>query len=923
MAVSRPEVAIRVDTRRWTGRDAIFLIVLAAVVMVAFWEVVAGGMVFFFRDFSLFFYPKRVLVAESLRNLQVPFWTQYGGCGEPVLGTWQVAAFYPGALLYYLLPMPASFMWFTVIHFFIAGAGTYYMMRTFGARRAAAGVAAIAWGLSPAFVSVLDYVSFMNSLAWLPWCLACVRRICLGWGPRGFLALVGTFAMALLAGGPEPVVFIGAAVVLYAAFFGMSELLARRPGWWRPAVLSMAALGLALVVSGVGIVPFVHALRWSGRPEMAMEDAGLWAGRPSDGLLLFLPRFYLRADRGGIFWRSQYWLKSVYLGVLVPLLAIWTMSCVRRRRAVWIKAVSAGLAGVVGAATAAAATEGPASTGAGAVGFLIFGLAGYFVASTRKRNIFFALAAMLCLMLAVGETAIIWRIFWRWLPAFRLIRFPVKWFLPAAYAMVVLAGFAVDDALVCARAGAKRTLGVLFAIVLLAALLFGVSSLAMRTWPLGIFTWITPQPILEMAAAGETVAADQAWERFDSAQWSFARSAGFLAAGAAALGLAVFLAAGRVPRPYGVMALAAVFFFDLAMFAAHLNPVAGPELYTKAPARLDTLEHGPLAPRLHFTPRFNSYRRESRFAPVYDLDSLVEFVSTVRGRPFASERELLDWLARTSAPRFDSLEELDSWLMEYRSPAFATSLEQIFMKETFHPNLNLIYRVPVISSFDPTAPRWHSDLVRKLLGSRIDPRREQHLAEMWGAAMVIDVTQEAPGFAYRRTREPPRRVRLVDHFIAVEDDDAAMEVLVNSDVDIRRRIVLLGDAGIQAGEFLAEGAESDPAKGADEPGTAAVIADTGNEVTVRVTAERPALLFMADTWYPNFRARLNGEPVPLWRANLAYRAVPVPAGEHTVRLVYRPTEFYAGLAATAAGLVAMIVIPLLWRGRGGAGRQGV
>jgi len=900
---------MRIDTRRWTGADALVLIGLAALVALAFWEVVAGGRVFFFRDFSLFFYPKRLLVAERLRNFDVPFWTQYGGCGEPVLGTWQVAVFYPGALLYYLLPMPASFMWYNVLHFFIAGAGTYYCMRTFGARRLGAGIAAVAWGLSPAFVSVVDNVSFMNSLAWLPWCMGFTRRVCLGWGFRGFLGLVAAFAMALLAGGPEPVIFIAAAVVLYALFFGVRARINRRGGWWRGVTLAAAALALATVVSGVEVVPFLHSLRLSGRPAMKLEEAQEWAAHPSDALLWFLPRFYLFADRGGIYWRSQYWLKTVYLGVLVPFLAAWSVVFMRRRRRPLVRIAAAAFGGAVGAAIAAAAAPGSAAA-AGAAGFAVMGLAGYFIASTRRRNVFFALAALLCLTLAVGRTSLVWRLFWEWLPGFSLIRFPVKWFLPAAFAMAVLAGFAVDDAAACARRGARVAAGALAAIMLLAAMLFACGWFAMRTWTGPVFTRITPRPLLEKVIAENKNATEEAWDRYNATRWSLGRSAAYLGAGAAALALAMLLAARRIPRPYGGVALAMVLFTDIAMFGAHLNPLAGPELYTEPPARLAMVPHGPTAPRLHLTPRFYKLTRIGRLARVYDLKGLVDYVSLIKGVPFAGEKEFLDWLERTSAPRFKSLAELDEWLRNVNSPQFVSTVEQVVLKETFSPSLNVMWDVPVISSFDPVAAKWHFDLMYPLLNRKVRSRRETYLARMWGAATVIDQSLNAPGFAYLPMMEPGRRARLTADFMVVKDDEEALDVVVNSDADIIRRVALFPDAAEAARRFLGHG----PAAADEgEPGTAEIVADTGDDITVKVAADRRALLFMPDTWYPNFRATVDGREAPVWRANLAYRAVPVPAGEHVVRLSYRPVEFYAGVACTLLGVALLFVAARLWR----------
>ena len=53
-----------------------------------------------------------------------------------------------------------------------------------------------------------------------------------------------------------------------------------------------------------------------------------------------------------------------------------------------------------------------------------------------------------------------------------------------------------------------------------------------------------------------------------------------------------------------------------------------------------------------------------------------------------------------------------------------------------------------------------------------------------------------------------------------------------------------------------------------------------------VSAERPALLVVADNWYPAWKARVNGESVPVLRAYHTLRAVPVPVGRSQVEMYY-------------------------------------
>lgn len=53
----------------------------------------------------------------------------------------------------------------------------------------------------------------------------------------------------------------------------------------------------------------------------------------------------------------------------------------------------------------------------------------------------------------------------------------------------------------------------------------------------------------------------------------------------------------------------------------------------------------------------------------------------------------------------------------------------------------------------------------------------------------------------------------------------------------------------------------------------------------RVKNDQPAVFFLSDVYYPNWRATVDNQPSEIFRADYAFRAVFVPAGEH--RLVFR------------------------------------
>jgi len=90
-------------------------------------------------------------------------------------------------------------------------------------------------------------------------------------------------------------------------------------------------------------------------------------------------------------------------------------------------------------------------------------------------------------------------------------------------------------------------------------------------------------------------------------------------------------------------------------------------------------------------------------------------------------------------------------------------------------------------------------------------------------------------------------------------------------------------------------------------GEAQVAEYTPTRVRVRVRADSPGWLLLADNWYPGWQATVDGRPAKLYRANWVLRAVFVPAGLHEVEFQFAPATFRAGLGITLATLAGLAV----------------
>ena len=76
--------------------------------------------------------------------------------------------------------------------------------------------------------------------------------------------------------------------------------------------------------------------------------------------------------------------------------------------------------------------------------------------------------------------------------------------------------------------------------------------------------------------------------------------------------------------------------------------------------------------------------------------------------------------------------------------------------------------------------------------------------------------------------------------------------------------------------------------------------------------DKDRYLFIADTWYPGWKASVDGIDTTIYRADYVFRAVKVPAGAISIRLEYMPTSFVLGLLLTLAGIIFCVILGF-WR----------
>ncbi|GAB2870666.1 DUF6541 family protein [Nocardioides pacificus] len=161
------------------------------------------------------------------------------------------------------------------------------------------------------------------------------------------------------------------------------------------------------------------------------------------------------------------------------------------------------------------------------------------------------------------------------------------------------------------------------------------------------------------------------------------------------------------------------------------------------------------------------------------------------------------------------------------------------------------------------------------------------------------VHADAGGLVLERTSALPR-IRWAAHSEVVPDAEERLERLA---IGLPDDTVLLEDPALP----VAEGASAE----------VTVLVDEAEQIRARVKASGDGYLVVADSILRDgWTATVDGEPVAMVAGNHAFAAIPVPHGEHDVRIRHRPPGLRTGALVSAGALgaaVGLLLLPVLRR----------
>jgi hypothetical protein len=212
------------------------------------------------------------------------------------------------------------------------------------------------------------------------------------------------------------------------------------------------------------------------------------------------------------------------------------------------------------------------------------------------------------------------------------------------------------------------------------------------------------------------------------------------------------------------------------------------------------------------------------------------------------------------------------------------------------PNTNLYGGLASLNNFDPLVPGRYNELTKRL-GDTDTGTSRQFLQHM--GVSLVEYSAGSAGNIQFQSLDDTTRFHWVNCAFGAVDGDNALEILFDQTFRINApQPVILENPGLATGDC------SDPL---DE---IIIIEEEPAELVIQVTALEEGWFVLSDTWYPGWRAWVDDQMIDIDRANFLFRAMKVPAGQHTIRMVYQPSSFWLGFGLSIFVTVLLLVLLL-------------
>jgi hypothetical protein len=696
---------------------------------------------------------------------------------------------YPLSIVYYLADFATAFNLFIILHIFLGGVFFYLLMRGLKFERPAALIAGVVFSYSGYLISVINLTTTLAAAVWFPLAFLFYTRL-IQRGKFTDLVLTSMFLAFMFLGG-EPTPFY-ASVFLLGLYTLMNFFTTERKNFGI-FLMYASGVGVALLLLAFQILPFGELIRLSDRMLGSFEKATFWSFHPRYAVDFLLPFFYGPLNLDLVNPLRQDWMLFSYLGV-VPV--------------------------------------------------ILFAIA--FIFRKDKCTVFFKLSFLIGLIFAFGRFTPVYKIFYKFMPGFGLIRYPVKFFFISAVAFAYLAGAGFSEY----RERIKKSdptflkfIKALFICGFIATIIF-------------LLLYIFREKIVDLARvyseklkASETTDSGRFYSVFFADFFNLRRMLVFFILGV----LFMFIACRKKlnPATFSLLIIGLIF----------VDLYGGKNIQVNVAVPRKTLAA--------VTPNVEILKKDRSLFRIYTSYRQSKSNELLRGRTYEEAMfNSIDALC-PNRPMEHGIYSVRGYLSVHNA------------------------RYDKILILLDTAPFPSATNILNMLNVKyiVTPDKIKDPG--------VELVRKSPATYLYRNKNVLPRAYLASEYTVLTNEAEIAERMKSKDFNPAEEVILEEKPSL---------ASYEPSGGShNSKESVEIITYEPNEIIIEVTVkEKPKFLVLADNYYPGWEVAVDGKKDKIYKADFILRGVYLLPGEHRVRFFFNPLSFKIGSLISLLTIFSLI-----------------
>jgi len=202
-------------------KDSTYVFLFVLLTHVFYYKLFIPGQMLFGTDLQNQSYPVQVAIMREIYKFgYVPQWNPYMNAGMPLLASFSFHIFYPGALIFFILPTYFAMGYQFVIHTALMGIFFYYYTREIGLRRDSSFIGGILFCFALHYISLVypAHGGKIITITYLPLAFLFIERAFKSEAFMNFMAVALLVGLMFFGGHPQILFYCGISMSVYFVF---------------------------------------------------------------------------------------------------------------------------------------------------------------------------------------------------------------------------------------------------------------------------------------------------------------------------------------------------------------------------------------------------------------------------------------------------------------------------------------------------------------------------------------------------------------------------------------------------------------------------------------------------------------------------------------------------------------------------------